>query len=310
MASDIKSFRSAVLGFDRNDVIDYIESMAKERRDEVEAHRRAADLLRRERDEAREKVTALETQIQNEAQQGQELTAKRILCAELSERLSKVNTELHTEREMNEKLNETIKEFEREHESIGKAKALAAELELVAYKRAETIETEAMRNTEKARTMLKTLIADTNSKYSLSRNEAENVAYNVLQELNRITTWFNEFPRLFDVIDDSLPSMQPHEKPQIKSFIPHQFDDEEDGQEVPEPSPFPEGAPPAMPVRAPDPPEAVYYDQPKIAEQPEIGYGYTEPVMERAEPIIGYAEPVIEKAEPVMERVKLEEMYE
>jgi vacuolar-type H+-ATPase subunit I/STV1 len=230
MASDTKSFRSAVLGFDRSDVIDYIESMAKERRDEVEAHRRAADLLRRERDEALAKITALEEQVVESAQQNQELVAKRILCTELSERLSKINGELIAEREMNERLSESVKEFEREHESIDRAKSLAAELEIVAYKRAEAIEAEAMRNTEKARSMLKKLIADTNSKYSLSRNEAENMAYSVLQELNKMTAWFSEFPRLFDIIDDRMDTMQGNEKPQIKSFVPHQFDSDNSGE--------------------------------------------------------------------------------
>jgi chromosome segregation ATPase len=233
MASEFKSFRSAVLGFDRSDVIDYIEAMAKERRDEVEAHRRAAELLRRERDEAVAKVAEFESQSEETARQSQELTAKRILCTELSERLSKVNAELVSERESNEKLSESVKSFERELESIEKAKSLAAELEIVAYKRAETIESEAMRNTEKAKNMLKTLIADTNSKYSLSRNEAETAAYNVSQELNKMIAWFSEFPRLFDVINERMDTMQGQERPQqIKSFVPHQFDDEADESEV------------------------------------------------------------------------------
>lgn len=234
MSAETKSFRSAVLGFDRSDVIDYIELMAKERLDEVEAHRRAADVLRRERDEAREKIAALEVQVKdgdNErtitARQNEELFAKRILCTELSERLSKVNSELIAERDRNEKLTATVRDYENEMSSIGRAKGRAADLELMAYKRAEAIESEAMRNTEKARAMMKRLVNDTKSKYSLSRNEAEGVAYNVLQELNRLTVWFSEFPRLFDAIDDRLDSMQLHDKPQIKAFVPHQFDDEE-----------------------------------------------------------------------------------
>ena len=241
MSGDSKSFRSAVLGFDRNDVVDYIETMAKERRDEVEAHRRAADVLRRERDEARERISALEagfkqadTERENIARQSEELLAKRILCTELSERLGKINAELIAERKETERLSKALKVFEREHESIDRAKTLAADLEIMAYKRAEAIETEAMRNTEKARSMLKKLVNDTNSKYSLSRNDAESIAYKVLQELNRMTEWFNEFPRLFDIIDERLDSMQAQDRPQIKAFVPHRFEDEDTGGQPPE----------------------------------------------------------------------------
>jgi len=189
--------------------------------------------LRRERDEAREEIASLKTQLDDSdgervrlSNQQEELAAKRILCTELSERLARINSELIAERKKNGELEESLKEYERENEAVGRAKSRAADLEFMAYKRAEAIEAEAVQNTEKARGLLKRLVADTRSKYTLARNDAEGVAYGVLQELGKLTEWFNEFPRLFDTIDDKLDSMQAHEKPMIKAFVPHQFDEE------------------------------------------------------------------------------------
>ena len=241
MAAGTQNFRSAVLGFDRNDVINYMEAAAREHRDEVEAHRRAAAVLRRERDEARDDITRLKEQMEHEredsialARQNEELFAKRILCTELSERLSKVNSELHEARGRIERLDGLVKGYEQEGLIIGRAKTRAAEIEMMAYKRAEAIELETMRGTEKARAALKRLMADTKGKYTMAKSEAEAAAYNVLQELGKLAEWLTGFPRLFDGVDEIFDSMRVHEKAQIKAFVPRRFDEDE-----------PESAPPA-----------------------------------------------------------------
>lgn len=239
MANETRSFRSAVLGFDRSDVINYIELMSKERGDEVEAHRRAADVLRRERDEAKETINQLNEQIKQMksdsvevARQNEELFAKRILCTELSERLSKVNSELAEAREQINSQAQTLKRYEEENHIIGVAKTRAADMELMAYKRAEAIEAETMRNTEKARSMLKRLMSDTKGKYAMARSEAETVAYNALKELNKLTEWVSEFPRLFDGVDDKFETMNVYEKPQVRAFVPRRFDEDGSTQEA------------------------------------------------------------------------------
>jgi hypothetical protein len=137
---------------------------------------------------------------------------------------------LHESRKQIEKLDGLVKDFENEGFVIGRAKTRAAEIEMMAYKRAEAVETEALRNTDKARAMLTRLMSDTKGKYTMAKAEAETVAYNVLQELGKLAEWVNEFPRLFDGVDEKFDSIRSSEKTEIKAFVPRRFDEEAEEQ--------------------------------------------------------------------------------
>ncbi len=244
MANDSQNFRSAVLGFDRNDVIDYLGNLSKLHHDEVEAYRAANDTLRKERDAAKAQVAALEAQSGQLANQqadqqqqlhgdrvalanmGEQLMAKRVLCDELSDRLHLLDGQLQALQTENADLKSRLLSAQAQADEMTLLKQQTDDLELIAYKRAEEIEAEAMLNAEKVRTMLHRLNRETKGKYAVARGEAEAVAFSVMTELGRIRDWFDVFPRLFDSVDEVLESLNSFDKTgAVRSFVPSSFDD-------------------------------------------------------------------------------------
>ncbi|MDR3207993.1 MAG: hypothetical protein LBT60_06630, partial [Oscillospiraceae bacterium] len=74
MADNGKRFKTATVGgFNRQDVIMYLETLLKEHSDEVEAHRAGAELLRRERDEARNQIPTLRARVEADEEQLRQL---------------------------------------------------------------------------------------------------------------------------------------------------------------------------------------------------------------------------------------------
>ncbi|GHV18918.1 hypothetical protein FACS189425_08710 [Clostridia bacterium] len=179
MAGETRNFRSSVLGFDRGDVINYIETLSREHREEAEAFRSAAETLRRERDELK-------------AQIGERAVGE--------EELERANGEIAA-------LKKQLEDIKAANENIAHAKLRVADMELMAYKRAQEIETEALQNAEKVRVSLAKLIRDTKGKYAAARGEADSIAYKSLQEVTRLRGWFDDFPQLFSEVDAALESI-------------------------------------------------------------------------------------------------------
>ncbi len=86
--SEEKSFKSSMMGgFRRQDVINYIEQLVREHREEVDAYRSGADLLRIERDEARQELARVKAaQSESAAAPAQDLEPMHRQLSELAGR--------------------------------------------------------------------------------------------------------------------------------------------------------------------------------------------------------------------------------
>ncbi|MCL2083720.1 MAG: hypothetical protein FWH06_00495 [Oscillospiraceae bacterium] len=208
---DTQSFRSSILGFDRNDVINYIETLTREHQEEIDAFRAAAETLRGERDEARRKIEGQESQIEHLREDSgamerlsREAEAGHAAATEAAARLVRAEDALRRSENEMIVLRQQNEELTKQNEEINKAKLKAADMEIMAYKRAQEIEDEALRNAEKARAALNRLIRDAKGKYSVAKGDMEAAAYNAMQQLDSMRGWLDSFPRLFDDIDSEL----------------------------------------------------------------------------------------------------------
>ncbi|GHU94463.1 hypothetical protein FACS1894208_05580 [Clostridia bacterium] len=185
MAAESRNFRSSVLGFDRGDVINYIETISREHREEAEAFHSAAEKLRNERDELKK-----------------QLEEYRLADGEVERAQSEARAEIAA-------LKKQLEDIKAANENIAHAKLRVADMELMAYKRAQEIEAEALQNAEKVRVSLAKLIRDTKGKYAAARGEADSIAYKSLQEVTRLRGWFDDFPQLFAEVDAALETIVP-----------------------------------------------------------------------------------------------------
>jgi chromosome segregation ATPase len=227
--------KGAVLGgFRRRDVIAYIESLQREYREEIEACRAGADLLRRERDEARAAAVRFQTQWKelSDKHAGQqafeaELARAREREQELTEAQSRLETEIGAvrkvlaERELSRQQQETELQGLRAHlekftVSYARAEMLeqdaarrAGEVERAARARAEEIERGARmraegavqgaaREAEQVREVVRRLRQETITRYAALRQEEAHLSQTVGAEIVRIREMMARVDGLFE----------------------------------------------------------------------------------------------------------------
>ena len=219
-----KSFRtSAVGGFNRQDVMDYIAAMAKEHRSEIKACRAGDENLRKERDELSETVQEL---ISEKEATSAWLPKAAELYAELEDLTRKHEL---TEKRLSELeadnvlLKARVAAFESESHALGEAVSRSESLESQAYRRAEEIESEAIAGTDSMRQEAIKAISEFRKAIKAIRTDVDAAALAIFSELDKTRSRFSRYGGAFDEIDERLAGICGENKPVVREFVPNEF---------------------------------------------------------------------------------------
>lgn len=242
-----KSFRNSMLGgFNRKDVMLYIEKTAREYKEEGDTLRQQIDLMRSQRDEF--KLKSEESKAEN-ADLQERLSVSETAGAQVKTRLSELEAQLDCAKADNRRLSELYDQSERSlKNALGELDGMKerlselesartefentrkriADIELDAYKRAEEIEKDAVRNSLAVRDTIKEMALKAIGKYNQVRTESESTAANVIRELECMRAWLMSFGNLFDGLDT------------VFERLGYQVGDRSGGEEAPVQEPFTE----------------------------------------------------------------------
>lgn len=222
-----KSFRIAAIGgFNRQDVMDFISTSARERQEEIEAYRIGAERLRNERDRLSAELGAL-SGIKERADEL--IAANGSLSSEKEElrgALASLKNDHASLQEENNSLRLRVKQYETELDGFGDIKSKMAEIEMHAYRRAEAIEAEAAQHETKVRASIMHTLADLSGRFKDVMTDSEASAYTIVTELDKMRDWFVHLPDLLESLNAQLQAMSLENRPVIRDFIPEEFDEE------------------------------------------------------------------------------------
>ena len=205
-------FRTAAFGgFQKQDVLNYIESSNQEHREKMEG-------LTRELEEARKARTQLEeeaAQARQQAQAGDEtvqqlesqLEAARKEAEDLKSRLSESEAELERLRAALAEAEGKLAQAEPAAKAYEKVKDRTAGIELEAHCRAQAVQAEAEERVEKARQDLEQWLNKVRKSYEELRCDMDATISHTSGELERVRTTLEEITNRFCAQDERLEKM-------------------------------------------------------------------------------------------------------
>ncbi len=225
-----KGFRGAVMGgFNRHEVMRYIESLVREHKEEIDAYRSGAELLRRERDDARRQVAELEQKMGGLGVLASELEVTRARgdnlaqttsqlekqCREMGEAITLRDRERAATAARLEELERRLVTAETERQRMAAelsvyeaAHTKADQIEAAAYRQAELIEKEALANAHRAREALDALLTETKTRYDGVRRGAEQTVAGVMGELDKAKAALSSANALFDGVSHRIDALR------------------------------------------------------------------------------------------------------
>jgi chromosome segregation ATPase len=243
MAGSGKRFKTAAVGgFNRQDVITYLEALLKEHSEETEAHRAGAELLRRERDEARNQIAALRKQAEASGEQLGQLPRLHGRVDELSAQTEELLREklaltegLRAARETQEgsraelaRLYGTLAEkdvrlsaAQTRLDELDAARVCAADIESRARQRAGEIERAACENAQLARETAARQLREAREGFAALRAQVDEASRAAVSELDRARTLLTGAGLLLDGAEEQLAVLAPDETPAVPApFAP------------------------------------------------------------------------------------------
>jgi chromosome segregation ATPase len=246
MTADERTFRTAAFGgFNRVDVIAFLQKTARDHKQEVDQLRSVSDKLRVEcNDYKRQNETLIATRPNFTQAQYDELTLllERV-TREVSERDAKIatlelkNFELaHVETDLVSSRTEVIalasklaeataqiEEVEREIGSIGNFRTRISEVETAAFRRAESIEEEARLNAQEQKSKATKAVADIHSRVGVIQEDTAASIVSTLSSLDEIRDQISSLNSLFKTLDEQFRELDSDPKPVIRDFVPEDY---------------------------------------------------------------------------------------
>lgn len=213
-------FRSSVFGgFNKQDVLTYIEEKTQAHSRELGELRRALEQSRKELDEARDELSrsreeAHQLQAASDTRQEEllrlqsELESLRSENSDLSRALEERDAELGRIRAEKDRLEEKWNEVQEQLGDIEQAKLLVANIELEAHARAKKIENEAIENASMARAALTNLFQDAKRRFDNTKESASRTLLRISQELDRLKEVLKHLPGSFDAISGEIEALK------------------------------------------------------------------------------------------------------
>lgn len=203
--ADFSKFRSALNGFNRADVVAYIESANREYAEKIRALEAEANSLREENESLRGENAALQAEVQSLQEENTSLietlnqqTTPDDLSAEEAAEFEDVFDELE----------DTPAPVQAPEETAEEASAVSLdEQELAAYRRAEAAERNAVIRANKIHTQLGVLCDDARRRYSDSSDEISALTADLSAGLNRLNEAFAEIQLIFDDAENAFDEL-------------------------------------------------------------------------------------------------------
>ena len=192
------TFRTAVVGgFNRQDVLNYIEARAREHREQWARLQKAAEEERQGREtaeaeaaERRERAAALERELEDARAQAAD---GRGAVAQLREELERTRAALESERAGRERAEGALRElqcraarWEQDAQAYDALKDRTATIELEAHQRARTIEREAEERAKQVRAAAGQLLDRVQAGYSRLRSDVDATIVHAGGEIGRV----------------------------------------------------------------------------------------------------------------------------
>ena len=213
------TFRTAVVGgFNRQDVLDYIEARAREHRERCAALQKTVDEERRRRETAeaeasagRERIGALEEELSGTKQRAGDQGAE---AARLRGELEQVRGELERERRERAALEEGLQElrgradrWELGAKAYDELKDRTATIELEAHQRARTIEREAEERAARVRAAAERLLDRVQAGYARLRGDVDATISHAGGEIGRVEKALEQVRSEFAEHDQALEAL-------------------------------------------------------------------------------------------------------
>ena len=212
MSTGENLFRTAAFGgFQKQDVLNYIESSAKEHREKLEALQGEVEQLRQGREE-------LEKRAQEQEERLSALTAERErLEGALAQREEELRQARADAEEKGARLSELEKQTAEQQEKLRRAEPAAqayetlkdrtAGVELEAHRRAQVIENEAQAKAKETLQKLEQWLGKVRAGYDLLRTDLDATIAHAAGELERVGKSLDGFPAEFDERDAELEQL-------------------------------------------------------------------------------------------------------
>lgn len=218
--SDSNIFRSSVMGgFNRQDVLSYIEDRARTHTEELGELGRRLDCSQKELSETKSALTsAKETLTVAQAEADTYLTELDKVKAEFSQikaenldlkaKITSGDQALADLTAERDRYVLKLDELQSAVQDIDQAKIRVANIELEAYARAKKIEDAAISNTAMARLALSSLFVEAKKRFDQSKEDAARTIFFISQELDRLKDEMKNIPGFFDIISSQIDALK------------------------------------------------------------------------------------------------------
>jgi chromosome segregation ATPase len=206
-------------GFNRQDVLAYIESRARTHTEELNELGRRLDISQKELSEARESLARADESL-NELKEASDTRKDETerLNADL-ERLRSENAGLKADAASSEETAAAVRaerdqlakkygDMRAQLEEIEQSKIRVANIELAAYGRAKKIEDSAIENANMAKSALTNLFQDAKKRFDLTKDDATRTVFRISQELDRLKEVLKHLPASFDAISSEIDALK------------------------------------------------------------------------------------------------------
>lgn len=205
---EINAFKNAAFGgFNKQDVIAYIEKTAAENKTAQEELRRENDALKEEIKNVKKENSGLSDQISLLKNQLREQSESNSLLQSEAERLRKEHTELEDLRRQVKELTAQTDAFRPDAEAYRQFRDRIGDIECEARKRAADIEADTNNRLESA-------VADFRKKYENLASSFDSASGFVMEELRKVEVSLTQLPRALDQIGTMLDDMEKPDTPE------------------------------------------------------------------------------------------------
>lgn len=214
------SFRSSLVGgFNRKDVIDYIEQSAQayetKNKDLLVKLDSANNHLKEAEQKLRDSTDRLETLQTLYDQQVSEMEGLKEDLSNQKEKTENINHTLIAREEdlrilniERDSLNKKLTELRSALDEYEKSKLRVADIELEAYGRAKKIELEALAEADDAKMALAALFEDAERRYKATKEAATTDILRLTEEVDRIRKSISELPSYFDSVNFEIETLK------------------------------------------------------------------------------------------------------
>lgn len=203
--TDFTKFRTALNGFNRSDVVSYIESVSSEQQNALRALQEENQKLKNEKLKSEARI--MQMQKDDEALQEQ-ITSLAAEAADLAEKLAQAEADRDAAESAYLELTSQVEASAKQQEKDEQVEEEACNAELAAYRRAEAAERSAVQRANRLYSQISELCEAARSKYLESGDEIAAITADLNSGLSRLQETFAEIQVIFDEAENAFDSLE------------------------------------------------------------------------------------------------------